>query len=136
VDLSAGMLERAAHSGTYDELRIGELVAAMNAEPETYDLIVAADVLIYFGSLDELFEAAAGALRPAGLVAVTVERHGEDGYVIRTSGRYAHSEGYLRASSERAGLEVLDVRQCVSRLEMGEPVASYVAVLQAPPERT
>lgn len=134
VDLSAGMLERAEASEAYDELRVGELVGAMEAEPDSYDLIVAADVLVYFGALDEVLRAAARALRPAGLAAVTVERHDDGDYALRASGRYAHSASYLRATAERAGLEVLDVQDCVCRWESGGPLAAYVAVLRAPAE--
>jgi predicted TPR repeat methyltransferase len=132
IDLSAGMLEHARSSGAYDELRQAELVGAMSAEPSTYDVIVAADVLLYFGELDELFRAAAGALRPGGLMAVTVERDDGPRYVLRPTGRYAHSDGYLRATAAGAGLVALDVRECTLRLEFGKRVAGLVSVLRAP----
>jgi predicted TPR repeat methyltransferase len=134
IDLSAGMLEHARASGAYDDLRQAELVGAMTAEPSTYDVIVAADVLLYFGELDELFGAAAGALRPGGLMALTVERDDGPRHVLRPSGRYAHSEGYLRASAADAGLVPMDVRECTLRLELGKRVAGLVSVLQAPSE--
>lgn len=134
IDLSPRMLELAEATHAYDELRLAEVVGAMDAEREAYDLIVAADVLVYFGPLDELLRAAAGALRPGGLAAVTVERHDGDGYALRPSGRYAHSAEYLRASAAQAGLAVLGVQECACRLEVGRPVAGYVAVLKAPLE--
>ena len=105
IDLSPRMLEVAEASRTYDELHITEVVGAMVAEREGYDLIVAADVLVYFGPLDELFRAVAGALRPGGLAGVTVERHDGDGYTLRPSGRYAHTAEYLRAAAAQAGLD-------------------------------
>ena len=134
IDLSAGMVGLAGASGAYDELRVGEIVAAMDAERQTYDLIVAADVLVYFGSLDELFRAMARALRPGGLAGLTVERHDGDGHALRPSGRYAHSSDYLRVTAGRAGLVALEVQECTCRLELGSPVAAYAAVLQAPVE--
>jgi predicted TPR repeat methyltransferase len=129
IDLSEKMLERAQATGAYDELRVAEIAAAMMAEPAAYDVIVAADVLPYFGALDDLFAAAATALRPDGLLAVTVERYDEEGYVLRSSGRYAHGAAYLRSMAAEAGLRCLDLHECSPRLEAGKPVEGYVAVL-------
>jgi predicted TPR repeat methyltransferase len=131
VDLSAGMLEHARASGAYDELHQAELVDAMGSTPATYDAIVAADVLLYFGELDEVFQAAARALRPGGLIAVTAEQSDGSGYVLRPTGRYAHSEDYLRASAAGGGLVPLELTECTLRLEFGKPVAGLVSVLQA-----
>ncbi|MGB0128634.1 MAG: tetratricopeptide repeat protein, partial [Rhodocyclaceae bacterium] len=73
VDLSAGMLERAQGRGCYDELTKGELAAFLGARRDTYDLIVSADTLVYFGALDAVCEHAAKALRPNGRLVFTVE---------------------------------------------------------------
>lgn len=128
VDLSAQMLERAKATGCYDSLRRDELVAALVAERGSYDLIVAADVLIYFGELGDLLAAAAGALRLDGLLAVTLERHDGGAPLLQPSGRYAHSECYLRETADSAGLEVLELRRCELRTEAGTPVPGLVAI--------
>ena len=130
VDLSRQMLAVAEASGSYDELRVDEVTRAMEAEPATYDLVVATDVLIYFGRLEEFFAAAARAVHAHGRVAVTAERHDGDGYVLRSSGRYAHAADYLRAAAADAGLVALSIKDCALRLEAGTPVPGYTAVLQ------
>jgi predicted TPR repeat methyltransferase len=124
------MLAVAEASAEYDELRVDEVTLAMEAEPAAYDLVVATDVLNYFGRLEEFFAAAARALRSNGRVAVTAERHDGDGYVLRSSGRYAHSADYLRAAAARAGLAPVNIRECSLRLELGSPVTGYTAVLE------
>jgi predicted TPR repeat methyltransferase len=129
IDLSEQMLERATATGAYDELRLGEIARAMTAEPAAYDVIVAADVLPYFGTLDDLFAAAATALRPNGLMGVTVERSDDEGHELRSSGRYAHSADYLRQAAAEAGLLCLDLHECSLRLEAGKSVEGYVAAL-------
>src|SRR3954454_10479382 len=58
VDLSAKMLEQVSGRG-YDELVKAELTAYLRQVPDTFDLIVAADTLVYFGALDEALAAAA-----------------------------------------------------------------------------
>src|SRR6185437_7082849 len=55
VDLSAGMLERAARRALYDQLCNEELTRFLREHPSSYDAIVSADTLCYFGALTEVF---------------------------------------------------------------------------------
>ena len=98
VDLSGGMLARAAERGDYHTLAQAEAVNFMRSAPAGFDLIFSTDVLIYFGDLTPLFAAAAGALAPGGLLAVSTEL-GEDGWTLLPSARYAHGDAYVRAAS-------------------------------------
>src|SRR5205085_2422275 len=101
VDLSPAMIEQARARGVYDILRTGDLVALLRAAgPESFDLLTAADVLIYTGDLSPVFEAAARALRPAGLFAFTVEADTTGlaagrYHLQRATLRYTHAEPYL-----------------------------------------
>ena len=49
IDLSAGMLAQAKEKNVYDELFKIELTEYMRDNTETFDLIVSADTLVYFG---------------------------------------------------------------------------------------
>ena len=66
VDLSRGMLAGAQKRGVYDELVKGELTEYLQAHESSFDVIVSADTLCYFGALEEAIGAAAAALRPRG----------------------------------------------------------------------
>jgi predicted TPR repeat methyltransferase len=55
VDLSAKMLTLAADKAIYDRLVESEILAFLKETPECYSLIIAADVVPYFGELDTLF---------------------------------------------------------------------------------
>jgi len=125
VDLSAGMLARATEKGVYDELVKDELTAFLRRNPDAFDVIVSADTLVYFGDLAEASAAAAGALRPGGLLIFTVEEldAGETGvpYALRAHGRYCHSADYIRDVMAAAGLRVEIVRAEL-RMEAGAPV--------------
>ena len=68
IDLAAGMLERARAHGVYDRLERAEVVAWLEANRETFDLIVSVDVLIYIGDLERLFAGARRALASGGAV--------------------------------------------------------------------
>ena len=98
VDLSSAMLAKAAQRGGYDTLVQSEAVAFLESHPDAFDLLVAADVLIYFGDLASVFTAAAAALAPGGLLAFSTEL-GEHGWKLLHSARYAHGDDYIREAS-------------------------------------
>jgi predicted TPR repeat methyltransferase len=123
------MLEKAAHRGVYDELHKAELVQFLDARPGAFDVLVAADTLIYFGDLAPVARAAAKALRDDGRLIVTIEDRPDavgPRYELHTSGRYAHSLGYLRETFESAGLAVVAEAPIVLRKESFEPVSGRV----------
>jgi len=113
----------------YDELCEAELTAFMRARPRAYDLIVSADTLVYFGALTEVLQAAAGALRPRGLLVFTVERTADDpaaGFRLNPHGRYSHAESYLRATLGAAGFAPPTIDRAVLRQENKVPVQGFV----------
>jgi predicted TPR repeat methyltransferase len=130
VDLSPRMIAKARERRLYDELGEGDLVAALNLRPAAYDLVAAADVLIYLGDLRAVFEAAAAALRDGGGFAFTVEAHKGDGYVLLESRRFAHSLSYLRQQAAPAGFVSLLQEETATRDDRGQPVPGYVVVMR------
>lgn len=129
VDLSAGMLDKAAKLTIYDDLYLGELTEFLAAQSEEYDVIVSADTLCYFGRLDRFAAAAAGALKPDGLLVFTVEALESDGapdFKLAVNGRYAHSEAYVRTTLAGAGIETIDLTRAQLRMENAEPVIGLV----------
>ncbi len=135
VDLSQGMLDGAALRGGYDELDRAELTAWLAARPATFDLIVSADTLCYFGDLTGFSAAAADALKPAGILAFTVERMTEDapaGYHVQSNGRYIHARDYVVKSILDAGFVEVDVAEASLRMELGRPVHGLIVVASKP----
>ncbi len=127
VDLSPKMLEIAAQRGSYGLLEEAELSAWLAAHPDSYDLIVSADTLCYFGALAEVLVNAAATLRPHGHLVFTLEETADavaaPEFKLNPHGRYSHTEAYARAMLEQAGLTVLDVRRTTLRMELDVPVA-------------
>jgi predicted TPR repeat methyltransferase len=102
VDLSPKMLAQAAKRGVYDTLACAELTAFLSGVPASCELVVAADVLVYFGDLARLFAAAASALKPGGLFACSTEWQAAGGYRVQPSGRFAHAPAYVLATARPA----------------------------------
>jgi predicted TPR repeat methyltransferase len=115
VDLSSAMLAKAAERGGYDTLVQAEAVDFLRARPGEFDLILAADVLIYFGDLAPLFAAASKALAPGGVLAVSTEL-GEQGWQLLPSARYAHADGYVRETSA-LGFRIVEREEIALRRE-------------------
>lgn len=131
VDLSPAMVEKAKLRGLYDALAVGELGATLTSRPASYDLVVAADVLVYFGDLGPVMEAAAAALRPNGVFAFTVERAEDCGsYLLGAKNRYAHATGYVEIKAAEAGFLVILLEHAVTRCDGGMDVPGLVVVLQ------
>ena len=129
VDLSEAMLARARARNVYDELTKRELTAYLRESPSSFDVIVSADTLVYFGPLEAISAAAANALRPGGVFVFTVEDLSaaaiEAGYAISPNGRYRHAPGYVESALADAGLQA-EIVPAELRLEAGEPVAGLV----------
>lgn len=126
VDLSSKMLERAQARKIYDALECADAVAFL-ARPETYDLMIAADVLIYVGDVSALFPAIAARLSPDGEFWFSVES-AEQGFHITMARRYQHSLKYLEEMAQTAGLRVkyhqpTDIRRHATEMQKGLLVA-------------
>lgn len=131
VDLAPRMVDKARARGLYDSLGVGDVTTALDAEPEAWDLLTAADVLVYLGDLFPVMAAAARALRPGGWFAATMERlDAEDGFVLGPTRRYAHSDAHLRAAAGAAGLALRLLEPCSSRQERRQPVPGSVFVVE------
>jgi predicted TPR repeat methyltransferase len=130
VDLSPLMLERARSRGIYDDLLIADIETALAMRGPAYDLILAADTLVYLGDLRPLFAAAPGRLKAGGFFLFTVEKKPGDGFELGPKRRYRHSETYLREEASRAGLDVMGLLDCTPRQEAKTPVEGLAVALQ------
>lgn len=129
VDLSEGMLAQARGKNVYDELAKTELTDYLRTTREAFDLIVSADALVYFGDLESVVFAVAGALRPNGLFIFTLEHAVTAGagvdYRLEWHGRYSHTSSYVERLLALAGLQA-EITHADLRTESGTPVAGLV----------
>jgi len=132
IDLSPSMLMKARSRGLYDALSVGDIEAGLGSA--AYDLVIAADTLVYLGDLEKVFASVAASLRPGGHFLFTVEAKDGDGFELGPKRRWRHSEEYLRALADRHGLTVAGLMACVPRHEAETPVEGFaVAVKKGKP---
>ena len=127
VDLSGGMLRHAHGRGVYHELVQADVLEFLRARHESWDLVLAADVLNYVGELRPLLGALAERMPAGAHFAFSVER-GTGGVQLAKSLRFQHGEPYLREELERAGFAVLELAEARLRVQNGEPVQGYVVI--------
>jgi predicted TPR repeat methyltransferase len=131
VDLSGNMLSKARALGVYDRLIQGELAQYLAGAGQRYELVVSADVFIYVGALEEVFDGVARVLEPGGAFVFSVELlpAGHD-FLLRPSQRYAHSERYLRALALRHGFEIKSSAHLPVREDQRQPIPGLYMCLQ------
>jgi predicted TPR repeat methyltransferase len=130
VDLAPKMLEHARSRACYDALVENELLAWMRSSPPArFDVVVAADVLIYIGALEELFAQTARIARPGALFAFSIEICEDADWSLQESGRYAQSDAYVRRLAAAHGFAIaVDRRQPIRN-----PIVGRLYVLARAP---
>jgi len=131
VDLSPQMLAKARKRNIYTELLEMDVNEAMEHIDHTFDLVLAADVFIYVGSLEKVFSLVAERLNPRGLFAFSTETNeSSEDYRLRQSGRYAHATFYIQQLADTYGFEELEHSQVILRHENEKPLAGTEFLLR------
>jgi len=132
VDLSPKMLEEATKKGVYDVLVTADIQDYLNATTDIFDAIFAADVFVYIGNLERIFSECSTHLPMNGLFAFSVEDEPDIGktYILRPTGRYAHSRNYIETLCRVANFRVIIARTEVLRLQDEKPVNGCLFILK------
>lgn len=131
VDLSSAMVAKAQALGVYDRLHVGELLAFIGAEPAPADLVLAADVFIYIGRLEAVFEALSPRVRPGGWLAFTIEE-ADPGLSVQLhpSLRYAHALAYIEGLAAQHGWHWAKLHRAPLRMDQSRPLMGAYIYLQ------
>jgi predicted TPR repeat methyltransferase len=130
VDLSPAMLTKAEQTGLYAKLICKSLLKVDEDFGRDFDLVVAADVLIYFGDLDEVFLTVANVLKSGGYFIFSLERCEGDSWKISKNGRYQHSPPYVCELAEQVGFVLIEAKTDIQRWEAEKPVLGEVYLFQ------
>ncbi len=130
VDLSAAMVAQAENKTLYDHLAVGDLHAVLDGT-HPFDLVLAADVLVYLGDLRPAFRAVRAALTRGGLFAFTVQRAPDGvGVAVGADLRFSHSADHVREAAREAGFFVQRLEEASTRRDGGQNVLGLVAMLR------
>lgn len=129
VDVSGRMLDEAARRSLYARLEKAEAIEFLARRGALFDLVFAADVLVYLGDLEPLFAAVAQSIAPAGIFAVSIETTLAGDYKLLPSGRFAHAVAYLERLAA-ADFEIIATQEATIRLEAARPARGMLFVFK------
>lgn len=133
VDLSERMLVEARRLNVYDALDVAEIQAWLAEAPTASgDVVIAADVFIYIGALEDVFTQVHRILRNDGWFAFSIEEIGGTHYRLQPTGRYAQSSEYVQALAGD-GFAIAADQRWVIRNEDGVPVEGRLYLLRRRP---
>lgn len=134
VDLSPRMVAEAAKKQIYDRLHAADMMAVMaGAESCSFDLLTAADVLVYTGALTPALTAAQRILRRDGAFVFSLQRADgapAPGFVLGADHRYSYNADYIRDVAAQTGFIVAEITTATLRHDGGRAVAGYIVTLR------
>lgn len=129
LDISTKMLAEAKNKNIYDELIEKDIDDYLAKTPEKFDLIIAADVLVYYGDLEKLFSLIIQHLKNNGIFAFSVEKTTHNNYELTASGRYQHQRDYLLRLAKQYQFKILSCEEKVLRKQDEKNVVGYIVIL-------
>jgi predicted TPR repeat methyltransferase len=135
VDLSPRMLRLAAAKHLYSELHEADIIDFLTDDPRQWGLVLAADVLCYFGVLEPLFAALHARLLPGALFVSSAEElvgpyFGNGDWALGRQGRFAHARDYIDRAARATGFAVRAIDAEVQRRDASAPVTGFLIVLE------
>ncbi len=130
VDISPKMVDRAGGKKIYSSLYVAEILEYLHHCQEKYSLIIAADVFGYVGRLDKIFTALPQVALPQACFCFSTETAEEGDFLLRKSGRFAHSPEYIENLCSRTGWGLITQLPVNLRREKSEWIKGnvYIAV--------
>ena len=113
-----------------EEMTVKNTLHHVSDKVSGFDLVIAADVLVYFGSLDNVLMAFANVSVEGANLIFSCERASGDeaplGYRLLSSGRFSHTKQHVIESASKAGYHIVSYQEIIPRMERGEEVKGHL----------
>lgn len=128
VDLSSQMLKEAEQKHIYKSLFCADVETFLCRHKRHYNLIVAADVFTYFGSLEKIINDVFLSLKKNGLFVFSVSAINDENlnWQQHLSGRFLHSKKYIKKCLSISGFSNIYHQQSVIRKEGEKDVVGWI----------
>ena len=130
LDLSQKMVDQARAKGIYDELAKDDVCQYLDSSQHQYDLFIATDVFIYVGELSDVFGKVSAHAKPGSCFVFSTESEPERDYILRPSGRYAHSNNYIKMLADKNGFVIASSQNTNLRREGEQQIIGELFVLR------
>jgi predicted TPR repeat methyltransferase len=106
IDVAEKMVDQARKKGIYDAIHVGDAAVCLDSLGSAYHLVICADMLPYVGELTALFKSFSRHMVSGGKLLCSTEHCDGEGFVLRQTGRFAHSMEYIVRIGALVGLEL------------------------------
>ncbi|MBS0290384.1 MAG: tetratricopeptide repeat protein [Proteobacteria bacterium] len=139
VDISPNMIAVAHNLGAYHKLYTIDIFSFLESCKEEFNLIVAADVFVYFGELEQVFQQSYRILSSGGLFCFSIENltfeeiqsdKNHALFQLRSTGRYAHHPDYIHQLCRSIGFKINVEKKQTLRLQEEASIFGNLYVLQ------
>ena len=117
VDLSNNMLHQAREKGVYAQLLNADITEAIEQLGMLFDLFICADTLVYIGNIQPLFASIANHSESGTLLTFSTEIGQGENFELLPSGRYCHSDNYVKHTAAAAGFDLVKFEEHPLRKE-------------------
>lgn len=131
VDLSEKMLSQAMNKELYDELIHSEICTFLENKADKYDLIMAADVLPYYGELELFFKQTYEHLVDHGLLIFNIEISKQMPWHLQDSIRFSHHPNYILELCQRHDFSILLETSATARLHENDELTVMIYIIQS-----
>ncbi len=135
VDISRNMLLQAKHH-SYDLLIEANLQKNSVFINNYFDLIIAADVLPYFGDLNKIFQQFKLLLKKNNGFSMLLfnielnENQNTKDFYLQTSGRYSHNFNYIQELAKTFDFSILENNKQIIRTHNDQPLVGLIFLLK------
>jgi predicted TPR repeat methyltransferase len=138
VDLSSNMLAIAQEKGRYRQLCCEDLLNFLKkAQSSSYQGVLAAEVLNYFGDLSIIFDQVSRVLNPGGWFCFSVEEppagamdQCAEGWSLLSTLRYAHNQSYVKSIALGSKFQEVVSKECWARNQEGTGMVQRLFLLR------
>ena len=131
VDLSSQMLTVARAKGFYQNLVEADIIAYLEQDGASFEIILAADVVVYLGDLADFLRLSAKRLVKGGLLLFSLETAALNvPFKLTTTGRFQHQLADVLAQGKAHGLRCLAKEQVTLRTQAKQAVIGTIIALQ------
>ena len=126
VDLSPKMLAIAKEKGLFDELIQSDIQHYLKSTQQSFEVILAADVIPYIENLQTLLQLVARRLNSKGYFLFSHEISAHEDYILQKSARFAHHPNMVKKALLKAGLDIIKQEKITGRMQNNQALSVMV----------
>jgi predicted TPR repeat methyltransferase len=132
IDIANKMIEKARKCHDYNETLNFDALSYLEQHPQSFDFIVAIDVIPYIFDLDAWIAACKQALRPGGYILFTTEISKNIPFSLEPTGRLSFHPATIQNICLKLELSIITEERVIARTQNNMPVPELFYLLKNP----